>query len=180
MKKIFNFSLLTTALLITILAFSVQAQDALTNGNTYKEWIGENPNADTDITVVRDFLNSIVNGEIEKAKTLLADEYQELGPSATDTLSKENVINGWKENYLKHTNRKIGFVNVTFRALQGEAKGDWVTVWGNYSFTQNEKKIKLPFQYTAKVSNGKIINSVIYYDRLSIMQTLGFKLTPPE
>ena len=58
--------------------------------------------------------------------------------------------------------------------------GDYVSVWGNYSCAINEKNISFPFQFTAKVANGKIERSTIYYDNLYILKTLGYTLTPPE
>ena len=62
----------------------------------------------------------------------------------------------------------------------GDLKGNWVSLWGDYSFTQNGKDLKFPFQYTARVTKGKIDIDRIYYDRLYILQTLGYKVTPPE
>lgn len=180
MKKFIKLGLLLTVFLLLILAANVQAQDTPVEQTTYKDWITDNPNAEADIKVVADYLNALVEGDIEKALTLLADEYTEVGPTVADTLNKEKVITGWEGNYLNHSNRKIEFANVTFRVLQGNPKGDWVTVWGTYSFTQQSKDINLVFQYTGKVTNGKIIAGVIYYDRLQVYQTLGYKLTPPE
>ena len=52
--------------------------------------------------------------------------------------------------------------------------------WGTYSFTQNGKNISFPFQYTAKVANGRIVGDAIYYDNKYILETLGYKITPPE
>ena len=77
-------------------------------------------------------------------------------------------------------NRKVSFVTQTFKVLLGDLKGSWVSLWGNYSFTQGGKNVSFPFQYTARVSSGKIDTDRIYYDRMFIMQTLGFKVTPPE
>jgi ketosteroid isomerase-like protein len=54
-----------------------------------------------------------------------------------------------------------------------------VSTWGTYSFTENGKDVKVPFQFTARVKNGKINRSVVYYDQLAIMKTLGFTVTPP-
>jgi len=64
--------------------------------------------------------------------------------------------------------------------LSGNLKGEWVSVWGTYSFTQDGKNLSFPFQYTARVTGGKIDTDRVYYDRLYIFQTLGYKLTPPE
>jgi len=64
--------------------------------------------------------------------------------------------------------------------LSGNLKGEWVSVWGTYSFAQDGKNLSFPFQYTARVTDGKIDTDRVYYDRLYIFQTLGYKVTPPE
>ena len=179
MKKIIKLSLLLTALLIFTLTLNVQAQTTPADQSTYKDWIAENPNADADIKIVRDYLNAIAEGDLDKVANLLADEYKGYGPSPVDSTTKELTITRWKENYTTQKNRKIGFVNVTYRVLKGFHKGDHVTVWGTYSFSINDKNIDLPFQFTAKVSNGKLVSSMIYFDNWHIYKTLGYTLTPP-
>lgn len=51
--------------------------------------------------------------------------------------------------------------------------------WLDYSFTQNGKTVKFPYQVTSHLTNGKIDRSFVYYDRMYIMETLGYKLVPP-
>ena len=77
-------------------------------------------------------------------------------------------------------NRKIAFVTQTFRVLSGNLKGNWVSMWGDYTFTDAKaaKQYRFPFQYTASVANGKITSDRVYYDALSILTQLGFKVHP--
>ena len=77
-------------------------------------------------------------------------------------------------------NRKVSFVQLTSRVKVGPYKGDWVSLWGNYSFTQDGKAITFPFQQQCKVTDGKVMMSIIYYDRLAVRQELGYKIVPPE
>ena len=44
-------------------------------------------------------------------------------------------------------------------------------VWGTYYFTTDGKDIKLPYQSTMHVTNGKIDRSIIYFDLLSVFKT---------
>jgi ketosteroid isomerase-like protein len=180
MKKSIKVSLLIGTLLLIVLSTRAQAQSVSTPQTRYKDRTTENPNADADIKVVTDFLNSLTSGDLEKAKSLLTEKFKGYGPSPADSSTAEETISSWKENYLTQSNRKVGFVTATFQVLSGNLKGEWVSVWGNYSFTQDGKNLSFPFQYTARVTDGKIDTDIVYYDRLYILQTLGYKVTPPE
>ena len=156
------------------------AKSAQDSSQTYKDMVGDNPNAEADIKVVSDFVNSLVSGDTVKAKAILADTYMGYGPSPDDSSNSEQEIIAWQQNYKTQSNRKISFVTETFSVKSGDLKGDWVALWGDYSFTQDGKDIKFPLQYTARVNNGKIETDRVYYDRLYIVQKLGFKVTPPS
>lgn len=177
MKKL---SLLLTAFFLLNFAVKLQAQTTPAAAPYYKFYLADNPNGDADMKVVRDFLNAIAEGDLEKVSIFLADEYKGSGPSPADSTTKEKTISTWKENYNTQKNRKISFVNTTFRVLRGNLHGDYVSAWGNYSCAINDKNISFPFQFTAKISNGKIERSAIYYDNWYILKTLGYTLTPPE
>jgi ketosteroid isomerase-like protein len=177
MKKTILF--IATFLLLTVFTSKVKAQSVNNAQPSYKDMVGENTNAEADMKVVSDFVNALTSGDLVKAKSLLADDYKGYGPAPTDTSTVEKTIINWQENYKTQSDRKIGFVTQTFRVLQGDLKGDWVSLWGDYTFTENGKTITFPLQYTARVTNGKIDTDRVYYDRLYILQSLGYTLTPP-
>ena len=180
MKKTIQPVLLFATLLLTIFATAAQAQSATAPAPRYKDVVVENPNAEADMKVVGDFVNALTASDLDKAKSLLAEKYKGYGPSPLDSGTVEQTINSWKESNKVQLNRKVSFVTQTFKVLQGDLKGNWVSVWGDYSFTQDGKNVAFPFQYTARVTDGKIDTDRVYYDRMYIMQTLGFKVTPPE
>jgi ketosteroid isomerase-like protein len=180
MKQSIKAGLLLAILLLTAFTTSAQVQSGMAPQSSYKDVVVENPVADADVKLVGDFLNSLVSGDPDKAKSLLAENYKGYGPGPADSTSTEQTINSWKENYKRQLNRKVEFMPVTFRVLSGNQKGDWVALWGNYSFTQEGKTVSFPFQYTARVADGKINLDLIYYDNMYILQTLGYKVTPPE
>jgi ketosteroid isomerase-like protein len=146
----------------------------------YKDAVVDNPNAEADIKVVGDYVKALVSGDQDKAKSLLAPNYKGRGPSQLDSANIEKTLATWQANYKTQSNRKVGFVTQTFRSTTGNTKGDWVSIWGTYTFTQMEKAISIPFQLTAKVADGKIVSDLIYFDNLSVVRQLGYKLTPPE
>lgn len=170
----------TAMLLAFIMLFAPIITSAQEKELRYNDIVVENPEAEAAIKIVTDYVNALVNNKMEKAEMLLAEKYMGYGPALNDSITKAETIKGWTENHLTRTNQKIGFVSQTFRVLQGDLKGDWVSQWGSYSYTENGKDIKVPYQFTALVSKGKIERSSIYYDKLAIVQKLGYELTPPK
>ncbi|GAB3326251.1 hypothetical protein ACFQT0_13615 [Hymenobacter humi] len=179
MNKKFTVALSVASLLLAVATLSVQAQTKTATPARYKDEVEANPTADADIKVVSDYINMMVAGDAAKAQLLLASNYKGYGPSAADSFNTEKVMSNWKQTYATQMNRKLSFVYETFRVKSGKLKGNWVSIWGDYSFTQNGKKAGFPVQYTAHVTNGKIDADRIYYDRLFVLQTLGYKVTPP-
>ncbi|MBK8623987.1 MAG: nuclear transport factor 2 family protein [Saprospiraceae bacterium] len=160
--------------------FSVFFSTISMSQTTYKEVIVENPNADADIKIVGDFVKSLVSGDLDKAKSLMDPDYIGRGPSSIDSANVEKTLTNWQANYKTQSDRKVRFVTQTHKVLSGVFKGEWVSLWGNYTFTQAGKTITFPFQLTAKVADGKIMGSQIYFDNLYVATQLGFKLTPSE
>ncbi|SOD97456.1 nuclear transport factor 2 family protein [Spirosoma fluviale] len=176
MKTMFRLPLVVLAALLLFVSASAQAQQT----PRYKDVVVENPNAEADMKVVSDFINALVSGDLAKARSLASPTYIGRGPAATDSANVDKVIQNWQGNHKTQSDRKVTFVTQTFKVLSGALKGNWVSLWGDYTFTQAGKTIKFPFQYTAGVADGKILGDRIYYDVLSIYTQLGFKVTPPE
>jgi len=177
MKKTLLSGMLLATFLVILFSTNVLAQNTEPR---YKDVVIENPDAEADMKVVIDYVNALIAGDLEKAKSLLADNYMGYGPASTDSSNAEQTIKGWKEVPNFRSNQKANFVTQSFRVLLGEFKGNWVSMWGTFSFTQNGKNISFPFQYTVKVTNGKIERGTIYYDNLFIYQALGYKIVAPE
>jgi ketosteroid isomerase-like protein len=130
--------------------------------------------------VVSDFVNALVSGDQDKAKSLVAPTYIGRGPSRLDSANINKELTSWKANYKTQSDRKVVFVTQTFKVLSGNLKGSLVSLWGDYTFTQAGKTITFPFLYTASVTDGKVTSARIYYDNIAIVTQLGFKVTPPE
>ncbi len=176
MKTLFRFPLVALTASLLFVSASAQAQ----NTPRYKDVVVDNPTAEADMKVVGDFVNALVSGDLDKAKSLAAPTYIGRGPSRLDSANIDKELTSWKANYKTQSDRKVAFVTQTFKVLSGNLKGNWVSLWGDYTFTQAGKTITFPFQYTASVADGKVTSARIYYDNLYILSQLGFKVTPPE
>jgi hypothetical protein len=180
MKKILASLLCSAALLLTAAELPAQAQTKAPAPRHDKNSGAANPNAEANIQLVREYVNTLVAGNPAKARMLVASNYKGYGPSAVDSSTIETVVSMWEQNYKTESNRKLSILAAqAFRIESGNLKGNWVALWGNYSFIQNGKNASFPVQYTAHVTDGKIDRDIIYYDRLFVLQTLGYKLTPP-
>jgi len=174
MKTIIQVRVLLVALIFSA-AVSVHAQMTAQPGTV------ENPNAVADMKVVADFTNALVAGDVAQMRSLMGDKFMAYGPAAADSSNAEQYIKGWVEGaYKTATNRKVGFVTQSFKVLQGDLAGNWVSTWGTYTFTQDGKNIVVPYQTTFRIADGKIQDSHHYYDNLSIITQLGFTVTPPK
>lgn len=172
----FTMKTLKSTLIIALLFFS---QIMLAQVENYKETVVENPTAVEDITVVTNYMDAIISNKMAKAESLLATDYAANGPGYENS-TKTEEINNWKQIHKTRTNQKNDYVYNSFRVLTGDLKGDWVSVWGTYSYVENGVEISLPYQFTASVDGGKIDRSIIYYDRTAIQQKMGYTITPPK
>jgi hypothetical protein len=147
---------------------------------SYKETVIENPTAEEDLKLVSDYINALTANKMEVAASYLADTYIGRGPAHEETETKAENIATWKEAHKVRTNQKNDFVINTFRVTEGDLKGDWVSVWGTYTYTQDNIITNLPYQFTALVADGKIETSMIYYERLAVYEGMGYELTKKE
>lgn len=170
--------------MLLILLFSVsifaQAQENNKSGVTI-----DHPNANKTMGIVNDYINLSVSGEIDKAVGLLAEDFMGYGPGISDSLDVSGETKFWKDNYKLQSDRSVELISLPVNISQtespfGDLSGDWVQVWAVYSFTQNEIQLNLPFQLAAKIVDGEIASTRIYYDRLDLLQELGYKITSPS
>jgi hypothetical protein len=180
MKKLVTSNFLLSILVLAISITAAKAQKTPpTKAMHYADFVTANPNADADVKLVTDYVNNLIGGNIDKAMASVTSGYWGYGPGPGDSTNVQQTTDTWKQNYTTQQNRKVEFVAETFNVKMGDQAGHWVSTWGTYSFTENGKDVKFPYQYTAHVKNGKIDKDVIYYDQLYILKTLGYTVTPP-
>ncbi len=181
MKTNLHFPLLTFVVGLFFISQSVQAQMTVYMNGPYKKIVTDNPNADRDIKVVTDFVNAMVVTEDQaKARSLIAPNFIHYGPAMADSTNLEQTMQVWQRIYQTQTNRKVVVNPISYRVLLGRWKGDWVSIWGDYTFTEQGKTITFPYNYVYYMNNGKIQGTRVYHDMASIMTQLDYKITPPE
>lgn len=91
------------------------------------------------------------------------------------------------EYYTNSTNRfNYSVANAVYLPVKVRgveiSEGEWILSWGTTTITDKEsgKTVSIPFQITSLVENGKIAVMNYYFDRLNVMENLGYTLTPPK
>lgn len=154
------------------------AQDKVTK--SINEVITQNPTAEEDLKVVMGYLNAIINNKMDVAESLLSDTCVTTGPSNGESSTKTELIDTWKERNKVRTDPKNEMIYYTWRVLEGKYKGDWVGIWGTYTFTESSTEVIVPYNYLAMVEGGKIQEARMFYDKLSILTAMGGTVTPPN
>ena len=175
LKTLLNTIMLVAFVFTTKITF---AQDKVTK--SINEVITQNPTAEEDLKVVRDYLNAIINNKMDVAENLLSDTCVTTGPSNGESSTKTELIDTWKEIHKVRTDPKNEMIVNTWRVLEGIYKGDWVGIWGTYTFTESGTEVIVPYNYLAMVEGGKIQEARIFYDKLSILTAMGGTVIPPN
>jgi ketosteroid isomerase-like protein len=147
---------------------------------SFNEIVTQNPNAEEDLKAMSAYIDALIDNKLDLAASFLSDDYVQSGPANGETSTKTQNLEDWKEAHTVRTNQKNEYTFNTWRVLDGDYEGDWVSVWGTYTYTQDEKEISLPYQYTANLDKGKIKKAVIYYDNLSVVKALGYTIESPK
>jgi len=163
-----------SVLFVVLLAFTSSIAQTESNLNS---------NAEKDIATVKSYLEGIVSGDFEKAKTSAHENMMSYGPGVNDSATVSQVVEAWTANQKTFSNMKIKWVGaVSLLATEGPYKGTHVYLWGEFSGTDNAsgKMVENRFQSTSILADGKIVASAGYYDNLNMLLQRGYTLAPPE
>lgn len=141
-----------------------------------------NPNADRDVNMVTDFMQAfLVDKDFDKARQYFKPDAIDYGPGYGDSANVDQMIQMQQKLDSTVTDWNIQyFVKFSVSVKEGDQQGDWVLLWGNVSSTNKSgKTITVPFNSVFKIEDEKIAMEVDYYDNMSIVKQLGYKITPP-
>ncbi|WP_373512060.1 DUF4440 domain-containing protein [Persicitalea sp.] len=139
-------------------------------------------NADENAAVLNDYLDALVASDLNRARSQLAADYQENGPGYKNPMNAEQAIASWQNSLNQRTDHRItDRRTLAYREKSGLNEGDWVLGWGTYHWKEKAGRatIELPYQITAKVSNGKLKEAHYYYDRAIVRDKMGYASIPP-
>lgn len=140
------------------------------------------PNEEANMALVNSFIDAIITNKPEALKGLVTDDYMFLGPSAKDSVNVDQLAANWAVVDSLRSNQDPGIIVMTsLVANEGDLKGDWVHVWGNY--TANVKgsdfSYNVPWHQVHQVVDGKIARTRTWYDRLDSALDMGTVVPAP-
>lgn len=94
-------------------------------------------NADENAAVLNNYLDALVTGDLDRARTLLAADYQEHGPGYANPMNAGQAIESWQKSLNKRTDHSItDRRTLAYREKSGLNEGDWVMGWGVYQWKE--------------------------------------------
>jgi hypothetical protein len=142
-----------------------------------------NNNSEKNIALVGKYIEAVENLDFNTMASLLDDQYVGLGPSYTDSITKEQAVASWKYNVenlyesIKYTREQHGIVLIK----EGYNKGEWVSSWAELNITYKNGKKAIIWANTAyKVENNKIVKSFTFYNEADALRQLGYVFINPD
>jgi hypothetical protein len=134
--------------------------------------------------IVVKYADALVNGRVDEMGTYLADNYKVYGPAMTDSATREQELQGWRNNWDSvYTSISYDrYAMLSTHVDSGRVAGDWVFDWG--IVTLNFKSGKTPVNFwwhgVHRIKDGKIDLARGFYDVNDILVQRGFTVTPPQ
>ncbi len=136
-----------------------------------------------NVQLVEAYVKSVEAMDFDAMTAYLDDSYLGIGPSFGDSIDKTQAVENWKYN-LENLYRKIEYTKSRFAAVtipEGDAQGDWVANWAELTITYRDgKSVTLLANSNYKVENGKIIQSITFYNEADALRQLGYGFIPME
>lgn len=137
------------------------------------------------LEIVKKYMNAVETNDVEAMSTLLADNYKGYGPSVSDSTTKEEAINSWKQNIatLYESVKYSRYENVALKIPEGEVAkpGYWVSNWALVSIKYKDGRgpVEVWLNAVYKIENGKIALSRTAYNEADVLRQLGYEFVPP-
>jgi hypothetical protein len=137
-----------------------------------------NKNADRNIAIIEQYIESVENLDYQTMELLLDDQYLGMGPSYGDSINKEAAVANWKylvENLYEsiHYSRSR---NVAVTISSGDNQGDWVSNWGELTirYKNTEDSVTIWANSIYQIEDGKIVKSFTFYNEADALRQLGY------
>lgn len=134
-----------------------------------------------NVKLVESYVKSVEAMDFDAMSTYLDENYLGMGPSYGDSIDKAQAVESWKFN-LENLYQKIEYTKSRFAPVtmvEGDSKGDWVANWAELNITfKDGNAVTIWANSNYKVENGKIIQSITFYNEADALRQLGFGFVP--
>ena len=136
-----------------------------------------------NVKLVERYVKAVEAMDFDAMSDYLDENYLGMGPSYGDSITKPQAVESWKNN-IENLYEKIEYTKSKFAAVSipdGDAKGDWVANWAELTITYKDgNSVILLANSNYKVENGKIIQSITFYNEADALRQLGYGFVPIE
>lgn len=134
--------------------------------------------------LVSKYVKAVETMDTSTMESLLAENYEGLGPSSNDRIDKKGAIKSWKENVenlyksIHYSKSRIISVNIP----DGENKGEWVSNWAELKivYKKDKKEVTIWTNTVYKIENNKIIKTFTFYNEADVLEQLGYVFINPS
>ncbi|WP_332913840.1 nuclear transport factor 2 family protein [Algoriphagus boritolerans] len=139
-------------------------------------------NAATALEVVQKYTKALQAGDVATMNAQFASNamiYGLGGGLDSLTVAQHKEYYTTSTNTYKHSLSQELYLPV--KVTNNWNEGEWILTWGTNTLTNKAtgKTIVVPYHTAGRVMNGKIVFLRYWYDMLNILETQGFKVTPP-
>ena len=139
-------------------------------------------NAAKAMEVVQNYKKALQTGDVATMNAQFAPTamiYGLGGGLDSLTVAQHKEYYTTSTNTYKHT--LSGELYLPVKVTNNWNEGEWILSWGTNTLTNKEtgKTIVVPYHTASRVVNGKITFIRYWYDMLNILETQGYKITPP-
>jgi hypothetical protein len=144
--------------------------------------IGEN--SEKNMALVEKYIAGVENMDYDIMESILADDYQGLGPSIGDSIGKEQALENWKLNvetlYEKIEYQRSRITAVTVKS--GDNQGEWVSNWAELyiEYKNDIGAVTIWANTIYKVENNQIVKSYTFYNEADALRQLGYIFYNPN
>ena len=140
-------------------------------------------NHEANIAVVKQYVEAVEALDYNAMESLLAENYEGYGPSAGDTIDREEAVASWKQNvdalYEKIRYSRSQFAGVTIP--DGPNQGEWVANWAELQIEyKSGETVTIWANTNYKVENGKITRTFTFYNEADVLEQLGYVFIDPD
>ncbi len=171
--KIFK-KFLAFTFLILLTTLTARAQDPTTTL--------EFKNAAASLEIVQQYVNGLKSGDVSKMDAALASNVMVYGlGGGLDSLTKAQHKDYFTNSTSTYKHSIDGELYLPVKVTNNWNEGEWVLAWGTNTLTNKStgKTTIVPYHSASRLENGKITYMRYWYDMLNVMESQGYKITPP-
>jgi len=141
-------------------------------------------NSEKNIALVEKYIAGVENLDFDIMESILADDYQGLGPSIGDSIGKAQTLENWKLNVetlyelIEYQRSRNTAVTIT----TGDNQGEWVSNWAElYIEYKNDRgAVTIWANTTYRIENMQIVKSYTFYNEADALRQLGYVFFNPN